>query len=353
MLLDVSGCVFTDQVSCTDPVTPIANSSEYVMSNVGSCEGGNVVFSAPLSKGGKSINVFQECVQGTCNCIHYVGGNAVDLRPCRAAQFLFGGECNLPSDMVSEIWNGLCDGFRVVDDVEIPEYSCENYASITEGTFYDDMSAIICSELVEGKISEVTVRPHCVHALGGVEKSNGKLRPITDCSRPDGVSVNNFMSDVFKNFSYKSVDDVTQCLQGGEFISVTDISSAYRSVSIFEDHSKYQGFSWEMDGETRWYQENRLCFGLRTAPFIFNQLSELIVDMARSEWVNHIVNYLDDFAVVGSTREECALGQQILIGVLRRLGFSVSWDKLIAPAREVNFLGIIINTEKMNLSLPL
>ena len=32
-------------------------------------------------------------------CSHFVGSYQVDLKPCRAAKFLFGGDCNLPSSM--------------------------------------------------------------------------------------------------------------------------------------------------------------------------------------------------------------------------------------------------------------
>ena len=67
----------------------------------------------------------------------------------------------------------------------------------------------------------------------------------------------------------------------------------------------------------------------------------------------NIANYLDDFAVVEETEEECRKGQAILRGMLRQLGFSVAWDKLVGPSREVDFLGIAINTEKMNSSLLL
>ena len=47
-------------------------------------------------------------------------------------------------------------------------------------------------------------------------------------------------------------------LSGDEFLSVVDIKAAYRSVPIREEHRKYQGFTWELDGETRHYVDNRL-----------------------------------------------------------------------------------------------
>ncbi len=57
-------------------------------------------------------------------------------------------------------------------------------------------------------ISEVKVKPRCIHALGAVEKSNGKLRPITDCSMPGKKAINNYMDTTFRSFSYKSINSV-------------------------------------------------------------------------------------------------------------------------------------------------
>ena len=57
--------------------------------------------------------------------------------------------------MVHEIWEGACDGFRIVDDVEIPSYECKNYKSILTDEFSQQMSSIILSDLAEGKIVEV------------------------------------------------------------------------------------------------------------------------------------------------------------------------------------------------------
>ena len=188
--------------------------------------------------------------------------------------------------------------------MEIPSYECKNYSSILDQRFVGEMSSILNSDLAEGKVKYVSTRLHCVHALGGVEKSDGRLRPITDCSMPDRLSVNNFMSTTCEKFNYRSVDDLAQMLSPNEFMSVTDISNAYRSVSVYPEHTKYQGISWADGPEKCYYEDQCLCFGLKCAPFKFNLLSNLVVDMLHAEGATRVVNYLDDFAIIEPTLEE-------------------------------------------------
>ena len=52
--------------------------------------------------------------------------------------------------------------------------------------------------------------------MGAVPKPDGGIRPITDCSMPRDISVNNYCSDIIEDFQYKSVDNVLAMLQEGE-----------------------------------------------------------------------------------------------------------------------------------------
>ena len=307
----------------------------------------------PESSGGRVISVFESCILGTCECTHHIGGVLSQLRPCQIGCFLYSNDCTLPSSMVKETWDGVCDGFSIVDNVEIPSYECQNYKSILEEDFSDQMSSIVMSDLEEGRINHVSHIPHCVHAMGGVGKSDGSLRPITDCSMPESRTINNFMETTCKKFSYKSVDTLAQVLSPGDYICVSDISSAFRSVSILPEHRTFQGLSWILNGEKMYFEGNRLTFGLKCAPYIFNLLSTMIVDMANSQGISRIVNYLDDFAIAESTEEECKISQSKLLRILRQIGFAVSWSKLEMPSTRVKFLGIIVDTCDMSLSLPL
>ena len=137
-----------------------------------------------------------------------------------------------------------------------------------------------------------------------MKKSDGKLRPITDCSRPDGLSINNFMCTTFEPFTYNSVDTAVQVLDPEDFMSVVDISSAYRSVNVFSGHTRFQGLRWDFGNGPEVLRDNRLCFGLRSAPNIFNSLSNFIVEIAKSRGAPRIINYLDDFLVIADSEEQ-------------------------------------------------
>ena len=73
--------------------------------------------------------------------------------------------------------------------------------------------------------------------------------------------------------------------------------------------------------------------------------------MARRGFSN-IVNYLDDFLIVASSREECLRAQLTLIHLLHSLGFQVNWSKLSGPSQRVKFLGIILDSIVMQAFVP-
>ena len=316
---------------------------------------GTVVFQTPVFEGIPSISIFHECYSGTCDCVHHIGDFPCQLKPCRAAPYLFGSS---RLDTVSDsdrlyLWKGLTKGFEIVDADCPSVYHCENYDSITSHGAYEEMSALLRSELECHKVVDVDNKPRCVHSLGAVWKSNGKLRPITDCSRPDNTCINNYMQSTFAPFSYNSVEDAVQILDPTDYLAVVDISSAYRSVNVLAEHSQFQGLSWDFGDGPVWLRDLRLCFGLRCAPNIFNAISNFIVQIANNLGASRVVNYLDDFLVIASDEDTCKRHRDIVTSVIEHLGFLVAWKKVTSPSTVSTFLGITIDTVNMELSLPL
>lgn len=84
--------------------------------------------------------------------------------------------------------------------------------------------------------------PQCIHALGAVRKTNGNLRPITDCRRPLNHSINNHMESTFLPFHYVTLDKICQDLVGLEFMAVVDIKAAYQSINKAAAHRQYRAF---------------------------------------------------------------------------------------------------------------
>lgn len=291
------------------------------------------------------------CAKGTCSCLHYIGGRVSYLHPCR-----FFVEAFLRGDSDPDwefILRGIIFGFKVVNPDCVSSYSRPNYSTIKSGIGYEVMNKKLLIELENGAVSIVSDQPRCTHAIFSIPKNDGSgMRAIIDCSKPYETSVNNFTDQVCTEFSYKSIDDVVDNMEQNDYIAVVDISDAYRSVSIHPSDRSYQGISWDFGEGPVHLEDNRLSMGLSSSPYIFSKISDFITRCSVREECTFIVNYLDDFAVIGRNYGNCASDQLCLIHILRRLGFNVSFKKLLSPSQTVRFLGIEISTINLELRLP-
>ena len=203
----------------------------------------------------------------------------------------------------------------------------------------------------------VQTKPRCVHPIGRVpKKDSGKSRPITDCSRPHGLSLNDHIKRDLESFRMKSIDTAVSFSTPNCFYSIVDIESAWRWIPVFPPHHKLQGFPWmfgtQDSSQYNYYVDNRLCFGVSCTPSIFNCISNAIARMMARHGFRAVVNYLDDFLTIGNTQEECQRGLVTLINLLHYLGFNVSWRKVVSPTQRITFLGIGLDSSTMSLRLP-
>lgn len=120
---------------------------------------------------------------------------------------------------------------------------------------------------------------------------------------------------------------------------------AYRSVPVFPSHVQMQGFRWSFEpNEPVFMVDHCVSFGLASAPMIFHRISSAVARVSR-RYGFKVVVYLDDFLVVGLTKEEC-LQAQLLISLLTHLGFAVSWPKVVTPTTCVSLLGYTIDSQR-------
>ena len=287
-----------------------------------------------------------------CTGRHDLEGCRSQLNPCVFFDYCFG--MNIPDPNAEFIFEGVRDGFKIVDYDFAGSYFCQNYQSVLSDESRLEMNDIVLKELALGKVSRSDSFPQCVHALGAITKASGGIRPITDCKRPLGFSINNYMNSVCEDFSYISMDDVCQSITPGCYFSVLDIKSAYRSVNVFPDHRQVQGFMWDSGntGVELPFVDNCLCFGLKSAPFLYTQITEFIMRTMNRLGYSGVYGYLDDFIVVAPTEESCKKAMSILIDVLQNLGFVIAWKKVVIPSQLVTYLGISIDSVNMTLSLP-
>ena len=296
------------------------------------------------------IDVFMDCIRGVCSCVFSIEGAPAQLRPCR----MF-AECFCRGDVDPDwdyVLRGVCFGYRVIDAECSSSYSCSNYSSITKSPIGDTMSARLQLEIAEGLVTIVEQECVCTHALGSVPKGRDDFRAIVDCSNPAGVCVNAHTWSCRSKFSYNSVDSVTDFLQQDDALATVDISNAYRAVNTHPDSRARQGLRWDFGDGVVCMRDNRLCMGLSSSPYVFSKISDFVVRCLVREGFNCCVNYLDDFCLVGRDVEACREAQRALVAILGRIGFFVSFKKLSPAAGVTKFLGIEIDSVKMELRLP-
>lgn len=294
------------------------------------------------------MHVKLQCVRGDCDCLHILDGVPTVLHPCRVAALMYKYKMYSSNDLF--VLTGLCRGFRILDPGVDISYALKNYSSILEPAMYKQMCETISKELCSGQVTRLEEPAECVHALGAVVRPDGRLRPITDCSRPC-ISINDHMSTTALKFKFSHVEDTRSMVDLNWYGSVIDISNAYRSVMVYPPHRKYQGFSWELDGIKCNFQDNALCFGLRSAPSIFNQVSSFVTRLMVESGIA-CQGYLDDYLVTGQTWEECKNNQLYLVNLLKRLGFKINDKKVTEPSHSPKYLGVIVDMQSLKFRLP-
>ena len=93
-----------------------------------------------------------------------------------------------------------------------------------------------------------------------------------------------------------------------------------------------------------------LPFGLRLAPKIFSAIADALEWVLRKQGVTYVLHYLDDYLTVGRPRsDECRQNLSTIQTICKQLGVPL---KVEGPTTSLIFLGILIDTSKMELRLP-
>ena len=141
-------------------------------------------------------------------------------------------------------------GFKLIPESDpscIVAYESDNYSSATCPDFKPEMDSLFTKELTLGRISMVLTKPRCVHPIGRVpKKDSGKSRPITDCSRPHGISLNDHFKRDLQSFCMNSIDSAVSFSTPYCFYSIVDMGSAWRWIPVSPPHRELQGFRWSL-----------------------------------------------------------------------------------------------------------
>ena len=183
-------------------------------------------------------------------------------------------------------------------------------------------------------------------------KHDSGWRTIYHLSAPHGNSINDYINLDDYTLSYCSVDDayaILNLLGTGTLMSKIDLKNAFHLIPVRPNDWNLLGICWR----NKFYVDTCLPFGLRSAPFIFNQLSVAIHWILQHKYsVSHLLHYLDDFFITGALdTSECQNNLEAMLSVCHKINAPVKLTKVEGPSTSITFLGIVINTITMTASI--
>ena len=193
--------------------------------------------------------------------------------------------------------------------------------------------------------------------LGLIDKSDGgkrRIHHLSDSTNTTG-SINGGIPEEFGTIAYSSVHDVIQAIQTmgvGSLLVKREFESAFRHMPVSPLDSPLLGFQWQ----GKYYAEGFLPFGLRTAPYLFNLLSEVFHWILGEELrilvlPARIIHYLDDFLIALPPHSEPSTYTTVFARLCEEVGLRIKESKN-EEGTGVSFAGIDLDTRQMAIRLP-
>lgn len=256
---------------------------------------------------------------------------------------------------------GLRDGFHTgVQSLIFKSFECDNLRSAIKDP--ESVSRLLADEKNKGFIiGPYTQSPYPVYRvspLGVVQhKYSEKKRLVVDLSAPHDheshPSVNELISKEDSSLSYVKLDEAIRIIKNlgpGSWLNKVDISDAFKQLPIDPALWHLYGIRWQ--GNLFFY--TRLVFGSRSSCKIFDTLSQAVVWIAKHRYgIRHILHLLDDFLVVDSPESIPERSMAVLCLIFNRLAIPLAKHKSVGPVHQLEYLGIILDSVKMEARLPL
>ena len=188
--------------------------------------------------------------------------------------------------------------------------------------------------------------------LGLVPKHDGGWRIIYHLSAPAPHSINDYIDPNSFSLTYCTIDgayNIINKLGHNALLSKIDLKDAFRLIPVHPEDWNLLGIQWHQ----RFYVDTCLPFGLHSAPFLFNRLSDAIHWVLQHNYgVVHLLHYLDDFFTAGpANSNDCMNNLTAMLSLCNKINAPVKSSKVEGPSTTLTFLGILLDTTTMEASI--
>lgn len=246
----------------------------------------------------------------------------------------------------------------MISNTRIDTLECKNLLSARKQP--EVVDKLVKSKLEKGFLTGPFEEPpftnYRVSPIGvATGRYSKKPRLIVDLSSPHDSEQNSINSLINKeecSLSYVKIDDAIKIIQSlgkGTTMCKTDISDAFKLVPILPSQWHLFCIKWK----SSYYYYNKLSFGCRSSPKIFDYLSQAVCWIATNNYgIKHILHLLDDFITFERPEEDGETNMKLLFHIFNSLNIPMALNKTEGPTTCLEYLGIILDSEAMEARLP-
>jgi len=164
------------------------------------------------------------------------------------------------------------------------------------------------------------------------KKEEGQWRVIVDLRYVN-------KSQKIQKFKHENFDTLGLVVRKGDFMTKGDIKHGFHHLEMTKESIRYLGFR---DG-TKYYSYVAMPMGSSSSPYVFYRMVKPAIQYIREKMKIRIVWYVDDFLVMGSSKDEAEENMIRVTKLLRELGWHMNWKKSDFEAKQQQtFLGLVV-----------
>ena len=254
--------------------------------------------------------------------------------------------------------SGITYGFSIgaIGTLPIFDISVRNLQSAFQLPYVIDTK--IRKELALGRIIGPyqivpSIPNYRISPLGVVPKKvPGEFRVIHHLSYPQGASINDAIPREFSSVTYSSIQDAITIIKSSSstvYMAKLDVESAFRILPIAPTDRPLLGFRWR----GLYYMDAVLPMGCSSSCAIFEAFSNALHWIAQYQLsVSGVVHFLDDFLFLAPSKDKCLSDMQAFMDLCADIGVPLAPSKTIAPTTALPFLGITLDSVRLEARLP-
>ena len=273
-------------------------------------------------------------------------------------------ESNYPQEKTDRLVNGFKNGFdlgyRNEEKVQMKSKNLK-FTIGDETELWNKVMKEVKEKRYAGPYEQIPFEDDFIQSpIGLVPKDNGtKTRLIFHLSHPrgKGTSVNACTPPEITKVKYSDFDEaVLLCIKAGKNCKIgkSDLSAAFRRLCLAKRFWRYLIMKAKnpTNQKTYYFVDKCLPFGASISCALFQEFSDALSHIVFSKTGSENINYLDDFFFADVFKKWCDQQIHTFLQVCKQIRFPVSEDKTEWASTRLIFLGLLIDTVRQLVMIP-